>query len=312
MKQEGGLKSGEKKPGFLAALVAFFVIFTLGANLAVGLAYSQLEGPSICFPNALQPGQKCIEFQADGTMKFADNQPWYQSLRFLAEQTPENSNILSWWDFGYWFQTRGERPSVTDGGFGIRDEVADWFVADPANWSGFDWWLKQKYGVDYILMDYTLPGKYGAISKIAYRDKVVGIVQFTATQQYDQGGVKVQEFANGPYRIWIPIDSTGNVGGVPRLLIMGDQGTIQSQTFINDVCTTNGIIAVGNETQSVGGCVAISQIGVFYVPPEAEHTIFTTLMFMDGHGLPVEKVFDNVLMHIYKVKYEPGEPGSEV
>jgi hypothetical protein len=42
------------------------------------------------------------------------------------------------------------------------------------------------------------------------------------------------------------------------------------------------------------------------VPAEIEHTIFNQLMFMQGYGLPVEKVFDNGAVQIYKVNYQDG------
>jgi len=64
---------------------------------------------------------------------------------------------------------------------------------------------------------------------------------------------------------------------------------------------------VANESQAMPGCIAINtylgQDGLFYVPPEIENTIFNDLMFMQGYGLPVEKVFDNGLIQIYKVNY---------
>jgi hypothetical protein len=43
-------------------------------------------------------------------------------------------------------------------------------------------------------------------------------------------------------------------------------------------------------------------LGLYYIPPEAEFSIFTNLMFMDGYGIPdVGKVFDNQLIKIYKL-----------
>jgi hypothetical protein len=78
-----------------------------------------------------------------------------------------------------------------------------------------------------------------------------------------------------------------------------------NQAYINDLCTEKGIASVGNESQSIGGCIAMTGYGLFYVPAEAEHTVFTSLMFMDGYGLTEEglnKVFDNGLIHIYDLK----------
>ena len=37
------------------------------------------------------------------------------------------------------------------------------------------------------------------------------------------------------------------------------------------------------------------------MPGEIERSIFTSLMFMDGHGLPVTKEFDNTYIKMYQV-----------
>ena len=39
---------------------------------------------------------------------------WRQSLEWIKENTPENSVIGSWWDYGYWIQTIANRPSLVD------------------------------------------------------------------------------------------------------------------------------------------------------------------------------------------------------
>lgn len=40
---------------------------------------------------------------------------WLQGLLYLRYKTPEDSVIFTWWDYGYWIQYVGNRPSVTDG-----------------------------------------------------------------------------------------------------------------------------------------------------------------------------------------------------
>ena len=54
----------------------------------------------------------------------------------------------------------------------------------------------------------------------------------------------------------------------------------------------------------MGGCVTLTPAGVFYIPEEVKDSIFVSLQFMDGYGLPVEKVFDNQLIRIYGMKQE--------
>jgi dolichyl-diphosphooligosaccharide--protein glycosyltransferase len=265
---------------YVSVPLAVFIVLVLIANFANAYVYGMSMGPSF-------------------------NNYWKEAMEYLATETPEDSNILSWWDFGYWFQTRGQRPSFTDGGSGRRYDVAIWFTADPKNWTDFEPWLMDKYGIDYILMDYTLPAKYGAISKIASNGKqIVGMLQFEQSQVFPQEGNTIIELKSGPYALWLPMNDEGTaMVGAPMLL--GSQGgQYYSKVYINDLCTVNGIVSIGNEENSIGGCVAMTNFGVFYVPPEAEHTIFTSLMFMEGHGFPVEKTFDNQLIKIFRVIYD--------
>ncbi|MBU0530836.1 MAG: glycosyltransferase family 39 protein [Nanoarchaeota archaeon] len=272
----------EKAVTIVTIPVIIIVIFSLSFNAINGYTYSQFLGPSI-------------------------NQYWYEAMDYMRVETPQNSSLLSWWDFGYWFQTRGERSTIADGG-GVgntsRFDIAIWFTADSQNWTDFEPWLIDKLDVDYILMDYTLPGKYGAITKIAsHETTVVGIMQVQQTGTIPQGNSTVYEFRTGPYVIWLPIEG-GAVSSSPMFLIaQGEQ--YSSQSYINDICTVQGIVHVGDNEPAIGGCVAITNAGVYYVPEEAKRTIFTNLMFMDAYGLPVEKVFDNTLIKIYKVSNNP-------
>ena len=41
---------------------------------------------------------------------------WINALLWIKDNTPENSVIASWWDYGYGIQTVAERPTILDGG----------------------------------------------------------------------------------------------------------------------------------------------------------------------------------------------------
>jgi asparagine N-glycosylation enzyme membrane subunit Stt3 len=290
--------------GLVPALVIIVTALVVGINLANGYVYSNGLGPSVCMP---REGELCLTIAENGTIQLDGQQPWYQALNFLSG-TGQNNSVLSWWDFGYWFQTRGNKPSVADGGnlggpYSDRDHrIADWFTSTTDRWDEWVPWMKN-LSVGYILMDYTLPAKYGAISKIASDgEQIVGFLEFRRTGMYPQGNQTTYVFGNGPYEIWMPFDDAGMLIGTPMFLVkQNDQ--YQQKTYINDVCTKDGIIRTGEQTPSLEGCVAISELGVHYIPPEAEHTIFINLMFMEGRGFPLEKVFDNSLIKIYKVNY---------
>ena len=224
-------------------------------------------------------------------------------MDFLRKETPKGSGIISWWDFGYWFQSRGERPSVSDGGFGPRKEIADWFTDDYTNWDNHTKFLLDERKVDYILMDYTLPGKYGAITAIHSGGKnIQGFLQISPQpkNKYDQNNVTVIEYEAGPLTLWLPTRD-GNIADAP-ILLQSSNGQFVNRIYINDICTDKGLTTLSNKTPSSGGCLSFSALGANYLPPETKNTIFSRLMFMDGANLPVEKVFDNSVIKIYKVK----------
>lgn len=264
--------------------VVIFIAFALSANFLNAYSYAQQLGPTI-------------------------NQVWYDAMDFLRNNTPEGSSVLSWWDFGYWFQTRGNRPSIVDGsGVGAvsRGDVAHWFTDSAENWSQWEPILREQWDVDYILMDFSLVGKYSAITTIATDGAAPSsFLQFgyQPTNVYPREGKNIVEYAAGPYLVWLPFDENGTITE-PPLLLASQNGQYVGQNYVNHICTSGGITTVGESEPSAGGCVALTDFGLFYLGPNDFGTIFSRLMFMDGAGLPLEKVFDNQAITIYRVAYE--------
>lgn len=287
-------------------------------NAVNAYEYTHNLGPSICVANEqvliggavvqdfLGRGRlvgRCLDVNpADGSITYAPNQPWYQAMEFL-RTLPEPKNVLTWWDFGHWFHARGETPSVSDGGKGPRFPTAQWYTASVDRWEEFLPFTQETYEVTHILQDHTLPGKYGAITAIATDGQgTVGLLQLGQGQTFTEGNTTIQEFTGGGFVVWLPLTPEGNLAGSPRLLtVQGDQ--FVNNGFINSVCTVEGIVQTGDEQPSIGGCLSISSYGVFYLPEGTHNSIFASLQFMDGFGLPVEKVFDNQFIKIYEVQY---------
>lgn len=266
---------------YISVPLVLLICFTLLFNFTAGFVYSQQLGPSL-------------------------NSYWKESMNFMAEETPEDSVILSWWDFGYFFQTVGKRASIADGGNMVPmvdETIADWFITPTDQWDEWMPWLEE-HGVTHILMDYTLPGKYGAISKIGSRgESIYGFLDFRQTDTIERDdGVTVMELRNGPYVIWLPSDSEGGMAGLPMFLIAEGDQFIEKYT-ITKICKEGGVVDLGTAEDEIGGCLYIGELGVFYIIPELADNIFVDLMFMEGSKLPVEKVFDNKLIKIYEVKY---------
>ncbi len=282
----------EKAINLITIPLVLFIGLVLISNLSAGYVYANSIGPS------LTPS-------------------WKEAMEFLKTNTTEDSIILSWWDYGYWFQTVANRTSLADGGnlggnpYGIRDhEIAEWFTSPASNWSEWEPWL-ENYSADYILVDQTLMGKYGAISKIAsYGKEVLAPMGFVPTgKTYPKDNRTIYEFSSGPYLLWVP--TINGTPSDPALLLYTQGGQYYGENYINEICTSQGIFRLGNKQPELKGCISQSLIpyknyyiySFYYVPEKMEHTIFTALWFMDGYGLPVEKVFDNHLIKIYKINY---------
>jgi len=297
------------------ALLSVFMAYAIGVNISNAYNYGNALSPIFCFP---RDDAKCLILSDDGhSYEFVTkDQPWHQAAEFFVKNTTTDSSILSWWDFGYWFQTRCQRPSIADGGninASVDEDIAVWFTSPPQNWSQFEPWLDE-HRPSYILMDYTLPGKYGAISRIATRGvETKSMQQFPYARSFQQGNRTIVEAwlptstSEGVpinMSLFMPFTEEGYPAGMAQLIISHKDQVLQ-QNYVADYCTPAGIIKLGEAAdKDLPGCFAmINGVGVFFIPYEVEHTIFTSLMFMDGTGLPVKKVFDNGLIKIYETKY---------
>ena len=49
-----------------------------------------------------------------GTSYLLSSNDWLVTLDWIKNNTPENSVIGSWWDYGYWIQTLGDRTTTID------------------------------------------------------------------------------------------------------------------------------------------------------------------------------------------------------
>lgn len=110
---------------------------------------------------------KISNAQAQYTIPSADYQ-WQNAMSWVRENTPENSVFVHWWDYGYWIQSLGKRPTVTDGGHAAGDN-GDHYIGryilttqNPETALSF----MKTHDVSYLLIDQTDLGKYSAYSRI--------------------------------------------------------------------------------------------------------------------------------------------------
>lgn len=113
------------------------------------------------------------------------NQAWDQSLNYMDEEAPNGSVVMSWWDYGYHFQSLGRTASVADGGNAgyYTNEIratnmplADFLASEDPDVS-----FLEQHSVDYILLDNTMIGKYSAVSQIHNRNNSQGNSMLTVS-----------------------------------------------------------------------------------------------------------------------------------
>ncbi|MGQ0794746.1 MAG: STT3 domain-containing protein [Nitrosopumilaceae archaeon] len=76
---------------------------------------------------------------------------WPASMEWIKLNTPEDSVIASWWDYGYWITTLGERTTLADNATISTDRIvtmAQMLLSSPDK----GWEILQQLDADYVLV----------------------------------------------------------------------------------------------------------------------------------------------------------------
>ncbi|MFB6204574.1 MAG: STT3 domain-containing protein [Candidatus Nanohaloarchaea archaeon] len=258
---------------------------------------------------------------------------WYDSLNYMQKQTDPGDVVMSWWDYGYWFESIGRRAAVADGGnmgyytpnpLGkVNYPLADFFTtSNPANYT----WFLEKHSVDYILLDHSMIGKYAAVSQISHKSATQYSSMLTISTAQDirkslsQGGNQtVVEFSGRGLKIYAPISRKGQdivISGPPTFQ------TSQGRLKINCVLTDSGRKTF-NSSQESQFCVSEDPFyslesafaslntqnprpaSIVLVPQKISRSTLVRLYLQDGYGVELaEKIPEasNGYVKIWKVK----------
>ncbi|MCK4555330.1 MAG: hypothetical protein KAT83_01875, partial [Candidatus Aenigmarchaeota archaeon] len=231
------------------------------------------------------------------------NANWAEAMNFMKTESAPDSVILSWWDYGYWFQLMGERATNLDGGNTIANRnipTAQYFTG-MMNETEQKFFL-EKMGTTHILIDASMIGKYSAMSKIAnYGNKIDAYLQFGQAGSEMQGNTTIVAFSANPYFLLVPINEYGNLAGQIVMSVPG------GEAYISSVCTENGIFPLNppENKEIIDGCIFLGQGYALFASKEVAESAFTKLFFMNGNDIPyADKVFDNGEVMIYEINAE--------
>jgi len=79
---------------------------------------------------------------------------WIDSLNWISKNTPKNAIIASWWDYGYWITTLGNRTSLADNGTINQTRIqtiAKMFIEKPEDSTKIARQLKADYILVYVV-----------------------------------------------------------------------------------------------------------------------------------------------------------------
>ncbi len=191
--------------------------------------------------------------EARATVNSAYYEQWQKAMEWTRTETPKDSIFVHWWDYGYWVQYYGQRPTVTDGGHwnAFWDHVTARYLLDAKNESTALQVCKA-YNVSYVLIDSSDIGKYSAFASIGSDktglDRLSWISTFSLDQKQTQEtkNETIYVYANGNYGTAIDEDMLWNGqlfpmqrAGIALFLLTIDKNT-QSVNNLEAVMVYNG------------------------------------------------------------------------
>ena len=205
---------------------------------------------------------------------------WENSMEWISENTPEESVISHWWDYGYWTQAIGNRPSISDGG----KPGGQFFIYTLARYGMTHNNINESmeyfsaHEVDYLLYSGEEIGKYGAFAKLGsdkYNDRVSLIGTF-ALQGEDEAreGKKLVYGGNWPIdspiiegrkvipagagrmnKIELYFDDSGNVARAPRATIVANG--FEREYGIPCLVIDGFKLSFDIESEVIDGCIKV-------------------------------------------------------
>ncbi len=127
---------------------------------------------------------------------------WQDAMNWTRNNTPEGSLFVHWWDYGYWVEYLGERPTIADGGHfegEFRDHLIGRYLLTEPNPDAALSFMKSN-NISYLLIDPTDLGKYSAYSSIG--SDVSGTDRLSGVPIMLSDSSQMQETSNGTIRVY--------------------------------------------------------------------------------------------------------------
>ena len=172
---------------------------------------------------------------------------WGPTLQWINYNTPTNTSIISWWDYGYWEEAIANRTAVADGSnaYGYQSMIAKYFfeATSPYVYSTYLHFIHQP---TYAVISGSEVEKFSAISTIALKP-----TSFTPMQKVN-ATLNTQNIGNAGYKYILEFgDLNGQIAPLySNATIKGLPGTANNDILIEvqipvNASSTGRITAMG-------------------------------------------------------------------
>ena len=154
---------------------------------------------------------------------------WGPTLQWVNQNTPTNTSIISWWDYGYWEEAIANRTAVADGSnaYGYQSMIAKYFfeATSPYVYSTYLHFVHQP---TYAIISGSEIEKFSAISTIALKP-----TSFTPMQE-SNATTNPQNVGNASYKYLLSFgDTNGEISPLySNVTIKGLPGTASSDILV--------------------------------------------------------------------------------
>jgi len=125
------------------SFLKFSLIFGLIILLVIPLVYPTL--------NIVSASDTSLTIMNGGSTFNISSNDWLDSMNWLKHNTSEDAVIASWWDYGYWIQTKADRATLVDNStlstYKIQ-QIAKIFLETPEQ----GWKMLREMGADYFVI----------------------------------------------------------------------------------------------------------------------------------------------------------------
>ncbi len=223
---------------------------------------------------------------------------WGPSLLWVNQNTPYNSTLISWWDYGYWEEAIGNRTTVADGSnaFGYQSMIAKYFFEATSPYQ-YATYLNFVHQPTYAVISGSEVLKFSAISTIA-----LNYTQFTPMTQSPSSALNTQNIGNKSYK-YLAIFGGNNagIGPVEQNMVVNGEPWNSSETLLVNVLIpfnyTNGTYVEGPPygvvynplTQQLSNALPINNYCVYGsgCVNESNSGIPGAIMLLNGTDTPI-------------------------